>query len=73
METISNVASAASRTLFGQGDDTKRESGTEPVSGLTGAGKPDDPYDGGNRQGECAPAASSPNTSPLTWECQTQA
>lgn len=50
METVSKAAGAASRAIFGQKDETARESGREPVSGLTGAGKPEDPYDGGNRE-----------------------
>lgn len=54
METISNVASAASRAIFGDNsseDKTQKQSGTEPVSGITGAGTADEPYDAGNNEG----------------------
>lgn len=56
MEAISNVASAASRVIFGESepqdkDKKPKESGTEPVSGVTGAGTAEEPYDAGNEEG----------------------
>lgn len=65
METISNIAGAAKTAVLGQGSDTKRESGQEPVSGLQGAGKPDDPYDGGNRQEPGMGGAAGSNAQPV--------
>ena len=47
METVTNAASAASKLIFGE------KSGEEPVSGKTGKGTPEEPYDQGNRHGEC--------------------
>lgn len=43
METITNVASVASKTIFGDGSDKK-----EPVSGRTGDVSKGEPYDAGN-------------------------
>lgn len=43
METINNVAAAASKTIFGDGSDKK-----EPVSGATGDVAKGEPYDAGN-------------------------
>lgn len=50
METISNVVSAASRAVWGEGQSEANKQQTEPVSGVTGAGKPMEPYDGGNAE-----------------------
>lgn len=47
METINNIANAASKAVFGEG--AKQEPSTqEPRSGETGLGTPDSPYDKGN-------------------------
>ena len=43
METLNNVASAASRAVFGSGSDNK-----EPVSGEQGDVSKGEPYDAGN-------------------------
>jgi len=48
METISNLATSASNTLFGQ--NSKDVSGHEPVSGEQGRGTREDPYDHGNEE-----------------------
>jgi hypothetical protein len=55
METISNVVSAASRAVWGEGQSEANKQQTEPVSGVTGAGKPMEPYDGGNAEGNVTP------------------
>jgi hypothetical protein len=53
METITNIASTATTTvsnlIYGKENET---SGKEPVSGQTGKGTVDEPYDQGN-SGEC--------------------
>lgn len=43
MDTINNVAAAASKTIFGDGSDKK-----EPVSGAKGDVSKGEPYDAGN-------------------------
>ncbi|KAK0647467.1 hypothetical protein DIS24_g7704 [Lasiodiplodia hormozganensis] len=48
METISNIASSASKLIYG---DPKAESGQEPISGQSGRGTIDSPYDSGNLEG----------------------
>ena len=55
METISNIASTATTTvsnlIYGNQDaatKTNETAGKEPVSGLTGKGTVNDPYDQGN-------------------------
>jgi hypothetical protein len=55
METISNIASTATSTvsnlIYGNQDTatkTNETAGKEPVSGLTGKGTVDEPYDQGN-------------------------
>ncbi|KAI9790788.1 MAG: hypothetical protein M1816_004746 [Peltula sp. TS41687] len=54
METITNAANAVSRAILGDSstsqDKTQQESGTEPVSGVTGAGTAEKPYDAGNTE-----------------------
>lgn len=50
METISNAASAASKATFGEGSSTNK-SGEEPVSGQTGGGTVEKPFDAGNAPG----------------------
>ena len=59
METISNIASTATSTvsnlIYGNQDTTSKTNetaGKEPVSGQTGKGTVDEPYDQGN-SGEC--------------------
>lgn len=47
METINNIANAASKAVFGEGAKPEPSS-EEPKSGETGAGTPDSPYDKGN-------------------------
>lgn len=49
METISNIASSASKLIYG---DPKAESGQEPISGQSGRGTIDEPYDSGNLEGK---------------------
>jgi len=48
MDTIQNVMSSASNIIFGN---STEQSGSEPVSGQTGAGTVGDPYDQGNADG----------------------
>jgi hypothetical protein len=48
MDTIKNVATSASNAIFGNNTE---QSETEPVSGQTGAGTVDEPYDKGNIDG----------------------
>ncbi|KAI9837290.1 MAG: hypothetical protein M1819_000364 [Sarea resinae] len=48
MESINNAASAASKAIWG--DNTQSQSGQEPVSGQTGAGTTNEPYDAGNTE-----------------------
>jgi hypothetical protein len=53
MDTINNIAGAASKAIWGEGDNnTANTSGEEPVSGQKGAGTAEDPYDKGNSEGE---------------------
>lgn len=48
METLSNLASTASKVVFGESAPQQQQSGEEPLSGKTGAGTVDEPYDEGN-------------------------
>jgi hypothetical protein len=50
METISNVATAASKAIWGEQTATQQNEtgGKEPISGETGKGTPNEPYDQGN-------------------------
>lgn len=50
METIQKVASAASKTIWGEQTATQQNEagGKEPISGETGKGTPNEPYDQGN-------------------------
>jgi hypothetical protein len=50
METINNLATSASNTLFGQNSNSKDVSGHEPISGEQGRGTREDPYDHGNQE-----------------------
>lgn len=53
METLSNVASNASKMIWGDNTNTANtavQSGTEPLSGETGRGTATDPYDAGNKE-----------------------
>jgi len=51
METISNISSAASKAIWGEGNtSTTNDSGTEPVSGEQGKGTVNDPFDHGNEE-----------------------
>lgn len=58
METVNNLASAASRAIWGdqstaEQDTTKNETaGQEPLSGQTGDVKSGEPYDKGNIGGK---------------------
>src|ERR1700710_989271 len=47
MDTVNNLAGAASRAIWGE-NNTK--SGTEPTSGEQGKGTVNDPYDHGNEE-----------------------
>ncbi|EOD52284.1 putative glycine-rich cell wall structural protein 1 protein [Neofusicoccum parvum UCRNP2] len=49
METISNIATSASKLIYG--DPKAEQSGQEPVSGQTGRGTAEEPYDSGNLEG----------------------
>jgi hypothetical protein len=46
METINNLAGAASKAIWGD----NAQSGTEPVAGEQGEGTKTDPYDQGNEE-----------------------
>jgi len=48
METISNLAAAASKAIYGEQTTSNSEVGKEPISGETGKGTVDSPYDQGN-------------------------
>jgi len=48
METVNNLASAASRAIWGENNTQSPEVGREPVSGETGDVKSGEPYDAGN-------------------------
>jgi hypothetical protein len=51
METISNIASSASKAIWGEQAATTQNNetaGTEPVSGLKGKGDLNEPFDKGN-------------------------
>jgi hypothetical protein len=57
METINNLASSASNTLFGQNSNTDTTtdtgndvSGREPIAGEQGKGTKEDPFDHGNQE-----------------------
>ncbi|KAL1626026.1 hypothetical protein SLS56_007000 [Neofusicoccum ribis] len=49
METINNIATSASKLIYG--DPKAEQSGQEPVSGQTGRGTAEEPYDSGNLEG----------------------
>jgi len=49
METVNNLATAASRAIWGESNTTS-QSGTEPVSGQQGKGTINDAYDHGNEE-----------------------
>ena len=52
METVSNVASVASKAIWGDPNASTTataESGTEPISGVKGNTAVGEPYDAGNR------------------------
>lgn len=48
METVNNAVNAASKMIWG---DTTTKQTTEPISGETGAGTVNEPYDKGNTDG----------------------
>jgi len=48
METVNNLASAASRAIWGENNTQSAEVGREPISGETGDVKSGEPYDAGN-------------------------
>lgn len=65
METVNNLATAASKAIWGEGkgtDEAQKDSttaassnttaGTEPVAGQTGNVEAGEPYDKGNVEGE---------------------
>ncbi|MCJ1252074.1 hypothetical protein MMC30_009312 [Trapelia coarctata] len=47
MQSLTNAANAAKAAVFGNSE-TKTQSGTEPISGVTGSGTAGEPYDAGN-------------------------
>jgi hypothetical protein len=53
METVKNAVNSASTALFGNSSNSQQNetAGAEPVSGQTGAGTVDEPYDKGNQEG----------------------
>lgn len=53
METVKNAVNSASTALFGNGSNSQQNEtgGAEPVSGETGAGTVNEPYDKGNQDG----------------------
>ncbi|CAG8952699.1 hypothetical protein HYFRA_00008942 [Hymenoscyphus fraxineus] len=63
MDTVNNIASAASRAIWGEGQDpnnpntttTTRTSGQEPVAGELGDVKHGEPYDKGNMENSSVP------------------
>jgi hypothetical protein len=53
MESVKNVVNTATETIWGKNDAAQRTAhnetaGQEPVSGRTGAGNVDEPFDKGN-------------------------
>jgi hypothetical protein len=61
METVNNLASAASKAIWGDPSDTTETQTEEPLSGETGDTSAGEPYDKGN-EGEsdtCSSLASS--------------
>jgi hypothetical protein len=56
MDTINNIAGAASKAIWGEGANTANTAGEEPVSGERGAGTADDPYDKGNSESKFSTA-----------------
>lgn len=74
MDSLDHAANTASRAVFSDSKDTsemaERQSGIEPVSGVTGAGKPDEPYDAGNTEGDSnyRPSIDDRECVPLTLE-----
>ena len=50
MDAITKATNAAKSALYG--DSSKPQSGIEPVSGQTGQGTADAPYDAGNSAGK---------------------
>ena len=51
MQSITNAANAAKAAVFGTSE-AQTQSGTEPVSGVTGSGTSGEPYDAGNITGK---------------------
>lgn len=50
METVNSVVNTATKMIWGESADATKQT-TEPVSGQTGAGTLNDPYDKGNTDG----------------------
>jgi len=52
METVSNIITSASTTMFGNNQDQNNEDVTsrEPVAGSQGQGTKEEPYDRGNEE-----------------------
>lgn len=51
METAKGIVDAASKMVFGENQN--QTGGEEPVSGQTGEGTANKPYDAGNATGNC--------------------
>jgi hypothetical protein len=67
METISNVASAASKAIFGEQRATQNETGgQEPISGAQGQGTPNEPFDKGNAENPITGDTTQPTQTPVT-------
>ena len=54
MQSLTNAANAAKAAVFGSSEAQTQstQSGTEPVSGITGSGTAGEPYDAGNNDGK---------------------
>ena len=62
METVNTVINAAAEAILGKAETSavtdeqttshNETAGQEPVSGVTGAGKADEPFDKGNAEGK---------------------
>jgi hypothetical protein len=65
METVSNIAAAASKAIWGEQNTTtaaaagNETAGNEPVSGLQGKGTATEPFDQGNAENPAEPAGKS--------------
>jgi len=68
METINNVATAASRAIWGDSTQTTEQSGTEPVSGEKGDTSAGEPYDAGNKEESTETSTTVPESNTTTTD-----